>query len=57
MTPAVAIALAYTVVGAGILIYLQRVRRRLRKADLRKAEADLRAQGEPSGSAEALTVR
>jgi len=52
MTPAVAIALAYTVVGAGIVIYLQRVRRRLRNA-----EADLRAQGEPPGSAEALIVR
>ncbi len=52
MTPPVAIALAYTVVGAGILIYLQRVRRRLRKV-----ETELRAQGEPSGSAEGLTVR
>ncbi len=52
MTPAVAIALAYGVVGAGILIYLRRIRRRLRGA-----EAALRAQEQASGSVEVLTVR
>ncbi len=42
MTPPVAIALVYVIVGGGIVLYLRRVRRRLREV-----EADLEARATP----------
>jgi len=53
MSPAVAIAAAYAVVGGGILLYLRRIRRRLREV-----EADMQAMDrERPAPAEALTIR
>ncbi len=52
MSPAVAIALAYTVVGGGILFYLLRLRRRLRRV-----ETELRAAAGAAGPGEPLAVR
>ncbi len=52
MTPFAAIGLAYGVVWAAILLYLWRLRRRLRQV-----EADVRAQHTQTRSGEALIAR
>lgn len=52
MTAGVAIAAAYSVVVAGILLYLRRVHRRLREV-----EADMHALQSDAGPREPLTVR
>lgn len=52
MSPPAAITLAYGVVWAAILLYLWRLRRRLRQV-----EADVRAQRTQTRSGEALSAR
>ncbi len=50
MTPTVAIALAYGVTAAALLLYLQRLRRRLQRV-----EADLQAQRRSAGPVGTVT--
>ncbi len=54
MTPPVAITLVYVIVGGGIILYLRRMRRRLREV-----EADLEARATPKHtmSGEVLPTR
>ncbi len=50
MTPPVAIALAYGITAAALLLYLQRLRRRLRRV-----EADLRERRRSAGPGGTVT--